>query len=121
MYGAMENATATVYGDFFFVDERSFLDRNYVAVNAHELAHQWFGDFVTARSDAHHWLQESFATYYNWLFEREVFGQDHFDWGRRGAQNNALDESVKNKFPVAHSQGGTVRHYPKGAFVLNML
>ena len=84
MFGAMENTTATIFGDFFLVDERAALDRNYIAVNAHELAHQWFGDYVTARSDAHHWLQESFATYYNWLFEREVFGQDHFDWGRRG-------------------------------------
>lgn len=121
MYGAMENATATVFGDFFFTDERSYLDRNYVSVNAHELAHQWFGDFVTARSDAHHWLQESFATHYNWLFEREVFGQDHFDWGRRNAQTNSLDESIKNKLPVAHSEAGSTRHYPKGAFVLNML
>ncbi len=55
------------------------------------------------------------------MFEREVFGQDHFDWGRRGAQNGSLDESTKNKLPVAHSEAGSVRHYPKGAFVLNML
>jgi aminopeptidase N len=121
MFGAMENTTATVYGDFFFVDKRSFLDRPYVGVNAHELAHQWFGDLVTARSDAHHWLQESFATYYNEMFEREVFGQDYFDWARRDANNKSLEESRKNEFPIAHSEAGSVRHYPKGAFVLNML
>ena len=121
MYGAMENTTATVFGDFFFVDERAFFDRNYIGVNAHELAHQWFGDYVTARSSAHNWLQESFATYYDWLFERSVFGKDHFDWSRRGAQNNSLNESTKNNYPVAHSEAGSVRHYPKGAFVLNML
>ena len=121
MYGAMENTTATVFGDFLFCDERSFLDRPYYGVNAHELAHQWFGDFITARSDAHHWLQESFATYYDWLFEREYFGENQFDWTRRGAQNNSLDESKKNDFPIAHSEGGTTRHYPKGACVLNML
>lgn len=121
MYGAMENTTATVFGDFFFNDERGALDRGYVSVNAHELAHQWFGDFVTARSDAHHWLQESFATHYNWMAEKEVFGQDHFDWGRRQAQINALDESKRNQLPVAHSEAGSVRHYPKGAFVLYML
>ena len=57
MYGAMENVTATVFGDFLFCDERSFLDKPYYSVNAHELAHQWFGDYITARSDAHHWLQ----------------------------------------------------------------
>lgn len=121
MFGAMENTTATLFGDFLFVDDKSFNDRAYVGVNAHELAHQWFGDFVTARSDAHHWLQESFATYYNQMYEREVFGLDYFDWARRGAQNSSLEESKKNKLPVAHSGSGSVRHYPKGAFVLNML
>ncbi|MGE3824985.1 MAG: M1 family metallopeptidase [Bacteroidia bacterium] len=121
MYGAMENTTATLFGDFFLVDERSYLDRNYVAVNAHELAHQWFGDLVTARSAAHHWLQESFATHYNLTYEREVFGQDHFDWARREAVNKALDASRHDKKPVAHSEAGSVRHYPKGSVVLQML
>jgi aminopeptidase N len=121
MYGAMENTTATLFGDFFLVDERSYLDRNYVAVNAHELAHQWFGDLVTARSAAHHWLQESFATHYNLTYEREVFGQDHFDWARREAVNKALDAARHDKKPVAHSEAGSVRHYPKGSVVLQML
>lgn len=121
MYGAMENTTATVFGDFLFCDDRAALERSFVSVNAHELAHQWFGDFVTARSDAHHWLQESFATYYNWLFEREYLGENQFDWTRKTAQNDALEESKRNNFPVAHSEAGSVRHYPKGAFVLNML
>lgn len=121
IYGAMENTTATVFGDFFIVDERSFHDRNYIAVNAHELAHQWFGDLVTARSARHHWLQESFATYYNWLYEREFFGQDHYDWNRRQAQISSLNESKRNALPIAHSKAGSTRHYPKGAFVLHML
>lgn len=121
MYGAMENTTATVFGDFLFVDEGSNWDRSFIGVNAHELAHQWFGDYVTARCDAHHWLQESFATYYNQMYEREEYGMDYFDWSRREAQNNALNESNKNLLPVAHSESGSVRHYPKGAFVLNML
>jgi aminopeptidase N len=121
MFGAMENTTATIYGDFYAVDSRGLIDRNYVAVNAHELAHQWFGDLVTARSDAHQWLQESFATYYNQMYEREVFGEDYFNWSRRGAQGASIDESLKNKFAVAHSEGGGTRVYGKGAFVLNML
>ena len=121
MFGAMENTTATVYGDFFEVDERAYLDKYYVGVNAHELTHQWFGDLVTARSDAHHWLQESFATYYNMQYEAIVNGADMYAWTRRTAQNQALEESTKNNFPIAHSEAGTVRHYPKGAFVLHML
>lgn len=121
MYGAMENTTATVFGDFFLVDEYSNNDRAYVPVNAHELAHQWFGDLVTARSPAHVWLQESFATHYNWLIEKEVYGEDRYDWNRRKAALDALAESEKNLLPIVHSQAGTVRIYPKGAFVLHML
>src|ERR1035437_4931667 len=44
MFGAMENTSATVYGDFSCVDPRSFIDRPYYSTNAHELAHQWFGE-----------------------------------------------------------------------------
>ena len=121
MYGAMENTTATVFGDFFFLDERGSLDRSYLAVNAHELAHQWFGDLVTARSETHHWLQESFATHYNMMYEREAFGQDHFDKARRNAQNAALDASERDLFPIASSKAGSTRWYPKGAVVLGML
>lgn len=121
MYGAMENTTATVYGDFYLIDERSYLDRPYVGTNAHELAHQWFGDLVTARSLTHHWLQESFATYYNGMFEEKVFGKDYYSWARRGAVNAAIEASKTDKFPIAYSNAGTTRHYPKGAHVLHML
>lgn len=121
LYGAMENTTATVFGDFFHVDQRGDLDRSYVAVNAHELAHQWFGDMVTARSVGHTWLQESFATHYNMLYEREAFGQEHFDMARRRANIAALQASEKDLYNIAHSKAGTVRAYPKGACVLQML
>lgn len=121
MYGAMENTTATIFGDFYLVDDRSYTDKNYVRVNAHELAHQWFGDMVTARSSAHHWLQESFATHYDMVIQGEVFGKDHFDWVRKNYNDQAIEETKKDLKPIAHSSAGTVRHYPKGAFVLQML
>jgi len=121
MFGAMENTTATIFGDFYMVDRRGALDRTYVAVNAHEAAHQWFGDYVTARSDAHQWLQESFATYYDQLFERSVYGEEHFDWLRRGAENGAISESTHNRAGVGSSMAGGAQIYGKGAFVLNML
>ena len=121
MYGAMENTTATIFGDFYHIDARGYLDKNYVNTNAHELAHQWFGDLVTARSSAHHWLQESFATYYNMLYEQRVFGDDHYDWERRLATNNSLKQSEIDFKPIGHSEAGVTRHYPKGAHVLHML
>ena len=121
MYGAMENTTATVFGDFFYTDARGYLDRKYVGVNAHELAHQWFGDMVTAISPTHHWLQESFATHYNMMYEKEAFGSDYYDQARRNAQRSALNASTKDFYPVASSDAGSTRWYPKGAVVLQML
>ena len=121
MYGAMENTTATVFGDFFYTDSRGYLDRKYVGVNAHELAHQWFGDMVTAIAPTHHWLQESFATHYNMMYEKEAFGSDYYDQARRNAQRSALNASTKDLYPIASSDAGSTRWYPKGAVVLQML
>jgi len=119
MYGAMENTSATLFGDFFQTDARSYNDRNYVAVNAHELAHQWFGDMVTARSPNSHWLQESFATHYNITAERECFGKDHFDWARFNAYQSAINTTDKKS--ISHSQTPTSLIYQKGSVVLEML
>ena len=121
MYGAMENTTATIYGDFYMVDERGFLDRNYVRVNAHELAHQWFGNMVTARSPAHHWLHESFATHFDMMYQAIFFGKDHYDFLKRDYTLQCLSASRSDVRPLAHSKAGTVRHYFKGALIIQML
>jgi len=121
MFGAMENTGATTLGDFSWVDSRTFLDRNYVTTNAHEATHQWFGDLITARNDADHWLQESFATYYPGLFVGSVYGPDESAWYFRGNMNGAIAAGEKNSLPVRNSEAGSARHYPKGASVLHML
>src|SRR5690606_8071826 len=58
LYAGMENTGATIFSESFITDSIGFNDRNYVNVNAHELAHQWFGNYVTAKTGEHHWLQE---------------------------------------------------------------
>ncbi|BAO56777.1 M1 family metallopeptidase [Nonlabens marinus] len=78
LYAGMENTSATIFSDQFVQDEIGALDRSYVNVNAHELAHQWFGDLVTEESGTHHWLQEGFATYYALLAERALYGDVHY-------------------------------------------
>lgn len=121
LYGAMENTSATTFGDFFWTDNRSFLDRKYIGVNAHEATHQWFGDLITARNDADHWLQESFATYYPGWFTGSIYGIDEAYWYYRGNMNGALAAGKLNDLPVRNSEAGSARHYPKGASVLFML
>lgn len=121
MYGAMENTSATIFGDFFFVDSRAFLDRNYINVNAHELAHQWFGDLITARSSSDAWLQESFATYYAKLFFGVYAGQDELKWSQISEVKRALNAAKKDNYPVRHSKSGSSRIYQKGSSILQML
>ncbi len=121
LYGAMENTTATIFGDFLFVDRRSFLDKNYIAVNVHELTHQWFGDYVTGRNSLSAWLHESFATFYPKLFLKSVHGEDYHEWMRRAEQDAALNASKTNRLPILHSQAGGSRAYQKGSAVLDMM
>jgi aminopeptidase N len=55
------------------------------------------------------------------IYEREAFGQDYFDWARRNSYNSALAASKTDHKPIANSEAGSLRHYPKGAVVLEML
>jgi hypothetical protein len=121
MFGAMENTSATTFGDFFWVDKRSYQERNYITVNAHEATHQWFGDYITGRHDGEQWLQESFATFYPGLFVGSIYGNDEKSWYFRDQMRGAIAAGKANSLPVRHSAAGSSRHYPKGASVLYML
>ncbi|MFN8309550.1 MAG: M1 family aminopeptidase [Chitinophagales bacterium] len=121
MYGAMENTTATIYGDFYLLDGRAAMERSYTATNAHELTHQWFGDYITEWNAAHHWLHESFATYYSKMFMRKINGEAFYETACRGEANAALAADRNDNYPVAHSKAGTNRHYSKGSHVIDML
>lgn len=121
LYGAMETTTSTIYADFFQVDNRGFLGRNYVNINAHELAHQWFGNYVSHLTNKHVWLTESFGTYYAKMFEKSIYGADYYQNERNNELNRTLAASEKDSFPLAHGNGGTDRWYPKGSLVIDML
>jgi len=121
MYGAMETTTSTIFGDYLAVDQQGFMGRNFVNVNAHELAHQWFGDYISHLKNKDVWITESFATYWAKKFEQHIFGDDYYQNVRNQEQADALDASTHDNYAVGHSSGGRNRWYPKGSLVLDML
>lgn len=122
LYAGMENTGATIFSNTFVVDSTAFSDKNYVNVNAHELAHQWFGNLVTEESGAHHWLHEGFATYYAYLAEKDIFGEDHYYWQLLETAK-ALDNfsGEGNGEALTNSSAGSLTFYEKGAWALVML
>ena len=122
LYAGMENTSLTIFSDAFVVDAIAFNDKNYVNVNAHELAHQWFGDLVTAKSGDHHWLQEGFATYYALLAERDVFGDNYFYYK---LLESVLDLSRQdlsgNGTSLLDPKSSSLTFYQRGAWVLHVL
>jgi len=121
MYGAMECTTATVFGDFILIDPHAFWQRNYINTNAHEMAHQWFGDCVAHLVNKDVWLTESFGTYYAKIFELDAFGKDQYQNIMKDELELALNASKTNNYPVGSSMGGVARIYQKGSLVLGML
>lgn len=121
MYGAMETTTATVFGDFMLIGPRAWWQRNYVNVNAHELAHQWFGNYVSHRVNRDVWLTESFGTYYAKVFEKSIYGEDYYQGIRNEELQLTLEAANRNDYPVGGSRGGVERIYRKGSLVLDML
>ena len=74
--GGMENTSCTFNAEsLIFSTDSEQLDTLH-RLDAHETAHQWFGDLVTCRDWAHLWLNEGFATYYTVLYEQEKNGDD---------------------------------------------
>ncbi|MDO5968620.1 M1 family metallopeptidase [Flavivirga aquimarina] len=122
LYAGMENTSATIFSDAFVVDSIAFVDKNYVNVNAHELAHQWFGDLVTETSGTHHWLQEGFATYYALLAERDVFGDNYYYWRLYEYAQELLDQDKAGQSTsLLDPKSSSTTFYKKGAWVLHLL
>ena len=104
--GAMENWGLITYGNTALLwdpatDNVAQLQRVAVVI-AHELAHQWFGNLVTAAWWSQLWLNEGFATYVEYIgagvSNPELLMQDQFI---SVAQRQALTfDSGPNTHPI---------------------
>jgi aminopeptidase N len=127
--GGMENISATTQTDSTLHDDREHLDRESQNLVAHELAHQWWGDYLTCRTFRHLWLNEGFAQFFEALYNEKVNGTDAFRIEMRGNQQQAcasmnrgaprpLVESFFNRAPQGDGSNAV---YVRGASVLHMV
>ena len=128
--GAMENTTATTHGSTIQATRRELLDANYQTAEstiAHELFHQWFGDYVTSESWSNLPLNESFADYSEYLWAEHKYGPNEAGLVQETKINNYLEEAQSKREPLiryryVNREDMFDRHsYDKGGRVLHML
>ncbi len=125
--GAMENTGAVIFGDFVQGNHRYLIDNSGEDVVAHELFHHWFGDLVTTESWANLPLNESFATYGEYLWAEYKYGIDEANYGGQRdlnvyLQSSRMDKKTLIRFDYENEMEMFDTHsYQKGGRVLHML
>lgn len=125
--GAMENTGAVVFGDYVLHYGNEEQRMEYECVVAHELSHHWFGNLVTCESWANLPLNESFATYMEYIWLEHEYGrtiadihleQDYLNYTfeRFFKDENLIRFNYKHRDDMfdAHS-------YQKGGIILHLL
>ena len=127
--GAMENTSATLHGEQVQLTDRELLDREYSgeSVIAHELFHQWFGDYVTAESWSNITVNETMADFSEGLYAEHKYGRDaadaHYYRYLRRYLSSPRD-AVKNLVRFHYDQQEEVFDlvsYQKGGAIMDML
>jgi len=127
--GAMENAGAITFRDTLLLmrsDASEGQRRRLAYVNAHELAHQWFGNLVTMPWWDDVWLNESFATWMGTRVVDEVYPEYKAKLSELASTQHAMeidsqaaarqirqpiesDHDIENAFDsITYAKGGAV-------------
>ncbi len=116
-YLGMEHQTIVAYGDHFEDNDYGF-----DSLLLHEVAHEWWGNKVTAKDWADFWLHEGFAVYAEALYVLDTLGEQRYlDYMAmvRGRISNRTPIVQGDNMTSAGAYTGDI--YPKGAWVLHML
>lgn len=125
--GAMENTGCVVHFDKLQHDAREHLDETYEDIIAHELFHHWFGDLLTCESWSNIPLNESFATYGEYLWNEHKYGRNEADYKLSDFHGNYMGESsYKSENLIRYhyleqEEMFDAHSYQKGGSVLHML
>jgi aminopeptidase N len=124
--GGMENTSLTILNPIAVFPDESENLRDLYGLIAHELVHQWFGDYLTCKDWSELWLNEGFAVYYSYLYDGYKNGNDSMLLSvyndRKGILYNK-DETrpvVFRHYDKAWDQFDQ-RAYAKGGWILHML
>lgn len=130
--GAMENPGLITFRDYLMLLDKdspvSFVQNSF-NVNAHELAHQWFGDVVTMPWWDDLWLNESFATWMQSIITQKLHPEFNADLERIADTADAMKsdslvsvrrirQPILSNADIQTAFDGIT--YQKGAAVLNM-
>ena len=89
MFGGMENASCTTQTINALFPPDSKGTESGEGLSAHELAHQWFGDLITAANWSHIWVNEGWATFMPHFITRQMHGEDQYQIDRFGTYEGA--------------------------------
>jgi len=124
--GGMENTSLTILTERTLHTDETENIRSSQSLVAHELVHQWFGDYVTCKDWSHTWLNEGFATFYEDLYDGYKNGSDSMLAGLYSTASSLLADRPEHKPIVYRSYKGAgeqfdYRTYSKAGWVLHML
>ncbi len=109
--GALETQTIPVYGRGTYDD----------GTIAHELAHMWFGDAISANNWKDMWLNEGFASYGSFLWVEYAHGEEAADRDMRQRYRMLRRAKVGPPPDPGVAQVFSARVYERGCWVLHML
>ncbi|UCS93702.1 M1 family metallopeptidase [Echinicola marina] len=125
--GAMENTTASIFMEELNMNAREAIDNEYEGIIAHELFHQWFGNYVTTESWSNLPLNEAFANYGEYLWYEHKEGRDAADLHHIGEMETYFYEASSKqvdliRYEYEDNEDMFDSHsYAKGGRVLHML